>query len=108
MRISQYGMDRYFPFQYAVEVRLAEAAVAVAYLGQHPAVDAKEATQLLVPLQGMDIEQLGAGSIGIIGFKVGSTGQLIDQPAVNCSQMDPFFALTLPFSRSHAIFAAGK
>lgn len=58
MRISQYGMDRYFPFQYAVEVRLAEAAVAVAYLGQHPAVDAKEATQLLVPLQGMDIEQL--------------------------------------------------
>ena len=49
-------------------------------LGQHGLGDVHLCQDLIVPLQGVDVEQHGTGSVGIVGDMSLAAGQLPDQP----------------------------
>ncbi len=55
----------------------------IAHAGQHRARDVQQCQQVLVPLQGVDVEQQGARGVAVIGDVRLATAEVPDQPAVD-------------------------
>ena len=79
--IAQHPADGDGAGEKAAEVALAERGVRVADPGQHPQRDIEQAAGLLAPAELLDVEQLGAGGVGVIGQM--PPGELEQQPAVD-------------------------
>ena len=54
-----------------------------AYLGQHLARNTQDLQQLVVPLQGMDVEHQGARGVGVIGDMDLAAREFPDQPGID-------------------------
>ena len=71
-----------FPLDGGIAVYLA----AVAHLRQHTARNIQHLQQLFIPVEGVDVVQHGAGSIGVVGHMDLAAGQFPNQPAVHRSE----------------------
>ena len=54
-----------------------------ANLGHHGARNVEECQQVVVPIQGMDIEECRAAGIGVVGSEDLAAGKVIDEPGVD-------------------------
>ena len=81
--------------QIAEKIGLPVTAVRIRYLRHAAGGDAEQGQQFFIPLQGMDIEQLGPGGIGIIRAEFFSLRQPEHHIAVHGTAAD--FAFLCPF-----------
>ena len=69
--------------QQALKVRLPKEAVAAAHLRQHGGIKTEPAAELRIPGEGPQIEQLGAGGVGVVCGEHPAAGELVHQPGVD-------------------------
>ena len=70
VRIAQHAADGYLLRQDAAHIGIAEHPVAVLDFGERRHRHAKKIAQPLIPAKGMDIKELRARGVGIVGIKI--------------------------------------
>ena len=83
MAVPQHPVDRDGGIKVAVQVGIPVQPVRIGDGGQYRRVDPKQRADIRIPLEGADIEQLGAGGVGEVAAKFLAPGHLKDQPGID-------------------------
>ena len=70
MAVAENAVNRDGGIKVAVEVGIAVKAVRIGDGGEGIRVDAEEGADVRVPLKGADVEELGAGGVGVIAAEL--------------------------------------
>ena len=81
-----YKLYEAFTGKEALQIGLAEVPVAEANFGKRDRIDPEPAADLLVPCEGLKIQKLCSGCIGIIRCEDTAAGQTEHQPCIDRAQ----------------------
>ena len=88
MRIAKHSGDRDIHTEQG-GVDRSEQGIGIEYLGHHGTIESEQFQQFIVPLQGVDIEQLCPARVGVIGGMHTACGQLPHQIGIYRTEQQP-------------------